>query len=1157
MPRVFDYSGRSGNDWTKTNAYGDIEIDGIRDPDGGSGVILPTAIPSPFARIDLVKTAFRNIAKSREGHLKAYTTPDGEVLASRSDEKLVSDCLDLAEILFNYDSLSRDIKIIPWHKDNEIHALKNGSDEHRRLGETLELFLHQDSDAYNFDKVNRLYIIQYRNTVIGCTSPVTMFFTSAGDLSEAQIRISNQDTAFDGNYNPLYNRDPEFQKYLYLLFKANPILRKSLRDFDNYLEENLNELGQRNRTLYDEIHALDPSSFHANYMELDTGDSGSIVEVLGVGLRKRNPNMILDTISQSDFVIRATKPLSGKVPLVLQDNFHKPWKYINDAWNANTKVPAVSPESALELRILPDTQFKYPYLTVSDFLEPYLVRMVYPINRNKFFDGNLSIDHGLDEKGYLLPLKRKFFDYFTTEDLMQSGLGKPQLSMVQTVGNGVRVSLKIPVQKANEYVTFERTYYEKSIDSPSEEYNNKGIVVEHQLGLTLFPFMRLSDAQINPFYRVQVIDRNLFGLLKNGVYNLAYFANDDSRTPRNAVLKPRSAKNSDSYQPGTGYYVVEENFDFVQISYNEASAIVIPKWQIIKEGHSQFSFAIDFGTTNTHIEYKKDNDAPKAFDIGTEDMQIATLYDPAKSTDVILKEGAKELKELIDLEFLPTTVGGKSPYRFPHRTVIAENKLVNHQGSTHTLADFNIPFYYEKSEMQSRNDNLIPNLKWAQKDLENDRRLGHYLEKLIMLIRNKVLLNNGNLAKTRLIWFYPSSMKPARLSSLTDQWNLLFRKYFKDSENSNRLSESLAPFFYFQATGRIPGSFKPVVSVDIGGGTTDVVIVQNGTPVLISSFRFAANALFGDGYSTHGNAAANGLTQKYSKVFLELFNRNGRTSMEDILRELVGNNRSEEINAFLFSLVQNQKLNDPNTYAYSKMLFNDQDFKIVFLYFFTAIVYHLAEIFKARSWELPENLIFSGTGSKVLNIIERDSQKRGGNLATLTQKVFELMLGKSNNSNGLTIKTDEHSPKELTCKGGLMATDDQLNRNIDNLKATWSGVPEIGFDPISYAELDLAIKEKVVEHVKEFNQFFLNLNNVISFEGYFEISSASRKKFEDCINLNLQDYLDSGLAFNRSMDGTTDDARPIDDSLFFYPILGAIPQLFTELANLKNSTNQS
>jgi hypothetical protein len=1153
MPKLFGYTGTTGTDWTRTNAYGDIEIEGIKDPDGGSGVILPTAIPSPFARIDLVKTAFKNISRSIEGRLQAYTTPAGDVLASRSDEKLVSDCLDLAEILFNYDSLSKDIRIIPWDKDVEIQGLKQGVNEHRRLGETLELFLDQDSKAYNFDQVKRLYIIQYRNTVVGCTSPVTLFFTSAGDLSEAQIRISNQDTAFDGVYNPLYNRDPEFQKYLYLLFRANPELQRNLRVFYNYLEMNLNILGQTNRVLYDQIHALDARTFHSDYLELTTGETGSLVEVIGVGLKKRNPNVVLDTIRQSDFAIQATKTLSGKPPLVLQNDFHRDWKYIIKKWDPRTRVPFVAPQSVLDQRILPDSQFRYPYLTVSDFLEPYLVRMIYPINRNKFFDGNLAADNGEISKGYLLPLKRQFFDYFSTDDLLQAGLGKPELTVVQTLANAVKVSLKIPVQKANEYITFERTYYENhAADSSADEHNNRGLIVEQQLGFTVFPFLRVNDPKVTPFYRIQVVDRNLFGPFRNASYNLSYFANDDSSTPKNVLVKPRSAKNADSLQPGTAYNVVEENFDYVQVSCNEVSGILIPKWRIIQEGQDQFTFAIDFGTTNTHIEYKKDNDAPKPLDIGQEDMQIATLADMVGGVPA----EANELQNLIYFEFFPDTLGGQSLYKFPHRTVIAENKAINHQGTTHTLADFNIPFYYEKSEIQSRSDKLVSNLKWAQKDVINDKRLNHYLEKLIMLIRNKVLLNNGNLSKTRLVWFYPSSMKPARLSSLTDQWNVLFRKYFKDSDNSFRLSESLAPYFYFQSTGRIPGSYKPVVSVDIGGGTTDVVVVQNNNPILISSFRFAANALFGDGYSSHGNAAANGLVQKYSTVFLELFNRNGRAGMEKILKELIENNRSEEINAFLFSLAQNQKLNDPNTYSYSKMLFNNGDFKIVFLYFYVAIVYHLAEMFKAKALDLPEHIIFSGTGSKVLNILERDPQNREGNLATLTKRVFELVLDKTYSQTGLTIQTDDKMPKELTCKGGLMADPEQLNKNIDSLKNTWSGIPEFGFQKISYSELNQARKESVIAHVKQFNQFFLELNNSISFDDYFEVSAESRRRFAERIDLDLHNYLENGLGFNRSMDGAADDTKALEDSLFFYPILGAIPQFFTELSNINNS-NQS
>lgn len=39
-----------------------------------------------------------------------------------------------------------------------------------------------------------------------------------------------------------------------------------------------------------------------------------------------------------------------------------------------------------------------------------------------------------------------------------------------------------------------------------------------------------------------------------------------------------------------------------------------------------------------------------------------------------------------------------------------------------------------------------------------------------------------------------------------------------------------------------------MVSIDIGGGTTDVLIVREGRADLLTSFRFAANSIFGDGY---------------------------------------------------------------------------------------------------------------------------------------------------------------------------------------------------------------------------------------------------------------------------------------------------------------------
>lgn len=62
-----------------------------------------------------------------------------------------------------------------------------------------------------------------------------------------------------------------------------------------------------------------------------------------------------------------------------------------------------------------------------------------------------------------------------------------------------------------------------------------------------------------------------------------------------------------------------------------------------------------------------------------------------------------------------------------------------------------------------------------EREKGNEKRVRAFFEKIIMLLRNKVLFNRGNLSQTRLVWFYPSSMKPARKSSLENTWNELFQ----------------------------------------------------------------------------------------------------------------------------------------------------------------------------------------------------------------------------------------------------------------------------------------------------------------------------------------------------------------------------------------------
>ena len=1144
MSKVFGYSRRNGKDWFTSDAYSDKEIDAILDPEGGNEEFLPTAIPSPFARIDLVKTAFINITKTPD--LRSYKSGQN-VVAGREDERLVSYTLDLLELLFNADQFKDSLRIILWDRKTGLERLQNGPAGHRKLGEALSLYLIQDGPAYNFDVLKRIYLIEYGHKIIGATSPVTLFFPTANDLTHARIRLGRNDLLFDDKYTPLYEREAEFQKYVHLLFKATPSLQKKMQVFDAYLEKNRKKLASTNPSLYETIITLDPAALKTQYDELNTGKSGETVEVLDVPLRKKKWEDTVQPLRTSDFAIRSSRYTGAMKPLVLQNNLNKPWRYVNDVWNYDIKVPYTDAEPILEKRSLPGLKIKYPYLTVSDFLEPALIRLIYPIDSGKFFDGNLTGEPGKPAPGYILPLKTRFFDFFSPDDLLDGGPGKPAIRLEQNIGSSIKVILKIPVQRPDEFIVFERIYYSGAAGKQNggiTDDPNSGEIVEHECGLSIFPFIKIDKPGISPYYRIQLIDRDVSAAFRASDYNLGFFSGSSNTQVPIKATKIRSSKKGDaaSSLATTKYYVLEQNFDYIQVRIENAgmaSGIIVPRWPVFVPGYETFTFAVDFGTTNTHIEYKTGNVFPRPFDITPADVQLATLFDPATIADYL--KSAAAIEELIDEQFIPRLIGNDSDYKFPHRTVIAESHDLNIATETFPLADFNIPFSYEK---RPEKDRCQSNLKWAKKEPGNDKRVKAFLEIIIMLLRNKVLFNRGDLAKTRLIWFYPSSMKPGRRAALKAAWDELFAKYFGKETTPLSITESLAPFYYFKGLSILQGgAYKPVVSVDIGGGTTDVVIFQGNNPLLLTSFKFSANTLFGDAFSELGAASANGMIKKYLGYYEGLFREN---KLKDLARVLAGireKNRSEDINTFFFSVVNNSRITNKEDFSYNLQLAKDDDLKVLFLYFYSAIVYHIASLMKYRNVALPKHLVFSGTGSKILTIVTSDKKI----LSRITRKIFETVYNQTFDADGITVEREIDKPKEVTCKGALMVNAQDLDIEIEEIKTVFSGLEN---GPLYYGQLTDSDKAAIAKNVEDFNQFFIRLNKEYSFMDNFNVSPGAWKLFTEEINKHLRDYLEEGLLFNRNLDQTGIEQTPLEESPFFYPIIGAINNLVTQLSAL-------
>ena len=217
--RLYKEGTSTYEDWNNSPAfpYNSASRDTIEDPDGATARHEITSIPSPFARIDLVKTAFKEVCKPDKKTKKINL--DGDTIF----HKMVSDTLDIAEIFFNIDKFKGKIEVIKWEPNTMLSELENSEIYgHRYLADALRKYLKSDAKTYNFDKLQNIYLLNYIQgpdelNIIGATSPATLFFSNANDLSYKNDIYFGQDRPFDPNYQPLYKRDFEFIKYLFAL----------------------------------------------------------------------------------------------------------------------------------------------------------------------------------------------------------------------------------------------------------------------------------------------------------------------------------------------------------------------------------------------------------------------------------------------------------------------------------------------------------------------------------------------------------------------------------------------------------------------------------------------------------------------------------------------------------------------------------------------------------------------------------------------------------------------------------------------------------------------------------------------------------------------------------------------------------------------------
>lgn len=1172
--RLFE-GDNNNSDWHPrgSTGYTKSEVKNIQDPAEGSTKEI-SSIPSPFARLHLFENAFENV--TYQANETGYEALD---LVS-TYHLLVSDALDVAEVFFNKDIFNNPdgrIKIYKWDIDNRLETLKQDS-RYNLFASTLELFRKQDGKRSNFTEAKNFYLLLCDNTLIGATSPSTLFFAAYnpnGRLGELGL-TQGDDTLFDVVPNPLYRRSKFFIRYLFGLFKAHPGLRKTMPLVWSYLEANLKALEKFNRVLADEIkntiiNNVDykKEEFDLEFAPCQLSGSGSNIEVLpDIYLRCKKRESV--NYSEEDFALKSDRIQQKlrdnaitKVPLALQQNFNKILQYGQGTWSPNITVPAYVAELDFESRVLPGKVEIYPWVTISDFLEPYLMKLNFLIDRERFFDGNAEGFKKPDESrkisgddSYLLPIKSIFFKYFDHQYLSQKSRdGIPNFRMIKIGTDAVRVELRLSINASGEYILFERLY-RTNVDP--NELENKGAILESRFNLGFLPLVQPTANTNNIYYHVKLVDADSIPETIHRDYELE-FLNEKGELilVPDSLKSERSNKRETAYQTTTKDYVLQNKFAVIKVSNGDASNILIPNFINPAYNSDNIYVAIDFGTTNSHISIAwGENSGAKTFEIDAADRQLISLHDYRFNPAVI------SLKEVLEKEVMPFIINERSSYSwFPTRTVINEIGRVNYSRMT-PISDASIAFFMEK-QAALKGTKLITNLKWlkleSNADAPNNGRLSAYISQLLVMIRNKVLLNGGNLDRIQLIWFFPSSMGRQNVAKFNAIWSRLASRYVSPSASASirSIPESFAPF-YAHSSNTVKSDKHPVVNIDIGGGTTDVAVFYKNEPDFTTSFRFAGNSVFGDGYESK-NEQNNGFVRKYKPVVEEWLktHQSSLYNLNTTFNQDYNGLNSADINSFFFSIEENKEVKEANLdFSYNRYLRDNDDARIIFLIFCSAIIYHVAKLMCALNLPMPRQIMLSGKGANIFRLLDADVNLVY--IEKLAKDIFEKVYSPTAyHEEGLDFVMTEN-PKEATCQGGIRVLQNKTNLSeVDNIVLIGDKNPDFMSNLngqkhpprqiVKQGDLDQkGTIESVVEEIQHFIKTLFDLCTEKGHFSNFEIKTGRLAEYKRILLRDAETNLEKGRGYRKEMIIGQDE--PVEETLFFYPLVGGIYEL-TQLLN--------
>ena len=858
------------------------------------------------------------------------------------------------------------------------------------------------------------------------------------------------------------------------------------------------------------------------------------------------------------------------------------------------------------------------WLSVDDFLYDYLIELNDPVNTERFYSCEVFNEYGEKTDNYfLMPIKEKYFKYFDFTKIAQKDRMRIDTKIDKNT-NSIRyiVSLEVPVESGS--IRLQREYYKKDGYNPEYPAGKVVSLQENSFYMGVYPFVKDISANkemSNAFYRSMLYYPHKEGLSYELNFKKQDSSNGFVNINPDHVYSQSFDRQNAAF-PVAHYYALERViFDEVTDPYNRVRSIqsvdfdaiqvvlsmngiryeslLLPRFHSVICDKSDGNVGIDFGTSNTYmilgrnvtiggnqrlegIEYSSKIDNSDASTLVMLHKPVDGKYD----FEGLETEGVLNQLHYLS-EFMPTHISPQDSYKFTIPSVLNTRLGRSLSQNSRSLVDANIAIAYFQKGGRILNgtsvDQLRFSLKWLKQD-DDELAIKLYLDQLMLMARCQMLALGFNLEKVKVVWTKPLAMEFSyKLSDAYKKiWPNLFNKYFRkintvgvlpgvNSDGNEMVSYELGTnimnFLYETSESKTPvyaldtaAVFNTTASIDIGGGSTDILVYNANQINLTASFEFAANDLF----------------------------RGPRNVRDNVFYKKYPNNPSTDGGAAQ-SVEKNPNMPVPELFNYKfatapaliNQLFTKSNPEWMFLLSLhcSAILYHTAQTCLLAMQDITQtiNLRFSGNGSNLMKLL--DSGAGVGFLSRLASAIFRRVFDNENINVGISYigGVEGVSMKAATALGAMkwmngtniIRTDDQdrfciplgdarvlvpknkydnegqedTNWFFDNERARFDVPRNTRLDNWSHLE---AVKKNVECFIEYFydNIFGLGFGTVVGAPNIsrFSKDATIRRVTQTFIKDSLCDYL---------MD---DDHKPFTQSLFFVPIKRLIVDLSKILA---------